>query len=108
MVAIEADLATLDARIEAQIEPFQRQRALLRQIPGVDDRVAATIIAEIGIDMSVFGNAMRLASWAGVCPGNHESAGRQRRTRTRKGNLYLKTTLVRAAGCGAQATGTYY
>ena len=84
MAAIEADLAALDARIEAQIEPFQRQRALLRQIPGVDDRVAATIIAEIGIDMSVFGNAMRLASWAGVCPGNYESAGKQRRGTTRR------------------------
>jgi transposase len=78
MAAIEADRATLDARIEARMEPFQAQRALLRQIPGVDDRVAATIIAEIGIDMSVFGNAMWLASWAGVCPGNHESAGRRR------------------------------
>ena len=108
MVAIEADLATLDARIEAQIEPFQRQRALLRQIPGVDDRVAATIIAEIGVDMSVFGNAMRLASWAGVCPGNYESAGKQRRGTTRRGNVHLKTALVTAAIGASRRKGSYY
>ena len=108
MAAIEADLAALDARIEAQMEPFRAQRALLRQIPGVDDRVAATIIAEIGIDMSVFGNAMRLASWAGVCPGNHESAGRQRRGTTRRGNVHLKTALVTAAIGASRRKGSYY
>jgi transposase len=108
MAAIEADLAALDARIEAQMEPFRAQRALLRQIPGVDDRVAATIIAEIGIDMSVFGNAMRLASWAGVCPGNYESAGRQRRGTTRRGNVHLKTALVTAAIGASRRKGSYY
>ena len=108
MAAIEADLAALDARIEARMEPFRAQRALLRQIPGVDDRVAATIIAEIGIDMSVFGSAMRLASWAGVCPGNHESAGRQRRGTTRRGNVHLKTALVTAAIGASRRKGSYY
>ena len=108
MAAIEADLAALDARIEAQMEPFRAQRALLRQIPGVDDRIAATIIAEIGIDMGVFGNAMRLASWAGVCPGNHESAGRQRRGTTRRGNVHLKTALVTAAIGASRRKGSYY
>ena len=108
MAAIEADLAALDARIEAQMEPFRAQRALLRQIPGVDDRVAATIIAEIGIDMSVFGSAMRLASWAGVCPGNHESAGRQRRGTTRRGNVHLETALVTAAIGASRRKGSYY
>ena len=108
MAAIEADLAALDARIEAQMEPFRAQRALLRQIPGVDDRVAATIIAEIGIDMSVFGSAMRLASWAGVCPGNHESAGRRRRGTTRRGNVHLKTALVTAAIGASRRKGSYY
>ena len=108
MAAIEAALAALDARVEARMEPFQAQRALLRQIPGVDDRVAATIIAEIGIDMSVFGNATRLASWAGVCPGNHESAGRQRRGTTRRGNAHLKTALVTAAIGASRRKGSYY
>ena len=62
MEAIEADLRTLDARIEEKVEPFQAQRRLLQQIPGVDGLIAVTIIAEIGIDMTVFGNAQRLAA----------------------------------------------
>ena len=63
------------------------------------------IIAEIGIDMTVFGNAKRLAAWAGVCPGNHESAGKKKSTAARKGNIHLKTTLVQA--CAARTKGSY-
>src|SRR3954466_14384651 len=104
--AIEADLRALDERIEEK--PYQAQRRLLRQIPGVDDRIAVAIIAEIGIDMTVFGNAKRLAAWAGVCPGNHESAGKKKNTKTRKGNVHLKTTLVQAAISAARKKGSYY
>src|SRR3954467_9620640 len=100
--AIEADLRTLDERIEEK--PYQAQRRLLRQIPGVDDRIAVAIIAEIGIDMIVFGNAKRLAAWA--CPGNHESAGKKKSTAARKGNIHLKTTLVQA--CAARTKCSYY
>ena len=65
---------------------------------GVDNWVvAAVLIAEIGIDMSVFLSANHLASWAGVCPGNHESAGKQKSGRARKGNVHLRTILVGAA-----------
>ena len=67
------------------------------QIPGVDWLVAAVIIAEIGVDMSVFLSVYHLSAWAGVCPGNHESAGRQRSGRARKGNIHLRTILVGAA-----------
>src|SRR3954465_2223291 len=102
--AIEADLRTLDERIEEKARPYQAQRQLLRQIPGVDDRIALSIIAEIGIDMTVFGNARRLAAWAGVCPGNHESAGKKKRTMTRKGNIHLKTVQA----CAARTKGSYY
>src|SRR3954454_2978732 len=101
--AIEADLRALDERIEEK--PYQAQRRLLRQIPGVDDRIAVAIIAEIGIDMTVFGNAKRLAAWAGVCPGNHESAGKKKSTATLKGNIHLKT--VQAAVCAARTKGSY-
>src|SRR5688500_18451873 len=97
--AIEADLRTLDKRIEEKARPYAAQRQLLRQIPGVDDRVAVVIIAEIGIDMTVFGNAKRLAAWAGVCLGNYESAGKKKKMATRKGNIHLKTILVQAAVC---------
>ena len=105
---LERDLAELEARIADRMKPFRRQVNLLKRVPGIDEIIAAEIIAEIGIDMTVFGNARRLAAWAGVCPGNHESAGRSRKTSTRKGNLYLKTTLFRAAVCAAKAKGTYY
>jgi transposase len=67
------------------------------QIPGIDRSIASSILAEIGVDMTVFGTAKRLAAWAGVCPGNHESAGRQKRTAIRKGNVHLKTSLVNEA-----------
>jgi transposase len=108
MEVIEADLRTLDARIEEKVEPFQAQRRLLQQIPGVDALIAVTIIAEIGVDMTVFGNAQRLAAWAGVCPGNHESAGKHKSAATRKGNVHLKTALVTAAVCGARKKGSYF
>jgi transposase len=108
LAAIEEDLRALDARIEARAEPFQAQRRLLQQIPGVDALIAITIIAEIGVDMSVFGNAMRLAAWAGVCPGNHQSAGKRRSGTTRRGNVHLKTALVTAAVCGSRRKGSYY
>ena len=108
LAAIEADINELDARIEENIRPFHAQRALLRRIPGVDDRIATTIIAEIGIDMSVFDNAARLAAWAGICPGNYESAGRQKKNKARRGNVHLKTALVTAAISAARQKGSYY
>jgi transposase len=108
LAAIEEDVRALDARIEERVQPFQAQRRLLQQIPGVDALVAATIIAEIGIDMSVFGNAMRLAAWAGVCPGNHESAGKRKSGVARRGNVHLKTALVTAAVCASRQKGSYY
>lgn len=108
MAAIEADLRQLDARIEAAAEPFRAQRQLLQQIPGVDALIAVTLIAECGVDMTVFGSAQRLAAWAGVCPGNHESAGKQKSAATRKGNVHLRTALVTAAVCGTRKKGSYY
>jgi transposase len=108
LAVIEGDLRTLDARIEERVQPFQAQRRLLQQIPGVDALIAVTVIAEIGIDMSVFGNAMRLAAWAGVCPGNHQSAGKRKSGATRRGNVHLKTALVTAAVGASRQKGSYY
>ena len=105
---IERDLAELEARVAERMRPYRRQVGLLKRIPGVDEIGAAEILAEIGIDMTVFGNARRLAAWAGVCPGNHESAGRSRKTSTRKGNRHLKAALFRAATCAAKTKGTSY
>ena len=101
------DLAEVEPAIGAAMRPFAAQQALLLTIPGVDALTAAAIIAEIGVDMAAFGTAQRLAAWAGICPANHESAGKQKRRGTRKGNPYLKATLVTAAGCGARTKGSY-
>jgi transposase len=105
--AAEKDLATLEQRIQQKLEPYATQLELLDEIPGVDWAVAAVIIAELGVDMSVFQTVSQLVSWAGVCPGNNESAGKRKSSRITKGNVYLKTALVEAASAAARAKGTY-
>ena len=106
--AIDRDLDALDACIESQLEPFQAEHQLLMQIPGVDRLTAAIIIAEIGTDMDVFATAQRLAAWAGVAPGNYESAGKRKGAATRKGNVFLKSALFAAASAAVRTKGSYY
>src|SRR5881397_1040444 len=101
------DLAALEQRIRQKLEPYAAQLALLDEIPGVDWTLAAVIIAELGVDMSVFGSVSQLASWAGVCPGNNESAGKRKSSRIPSGNVYLKSGLVEAANAAGRAKGTY-
>jgi transposase len=105
--AIEADIAALELRIDEQLEPYRAQHTLLMQIPGVDWVVAAVLIAEIGVDMSVFVSVYHLSAWAGVCPGNHESAGKQKSGRARKGNIHLRAILVGAAIAASKTKGSY-
>jgi transposase len=105
--AAEADLATLEEQIQQKLEPYAAQMALLDEIPGVNRGLAAVIIAELGVDMKVFESVSQLASWAGVCPGSNESAGKRKSSRTTKGNVYLRTALVEAAHCAAKTKGTY-
>lgn len=105
--AAERDLSTLEQRIRQKLEPYAAQASLLQEIPGVDWTLAAVIIAELGVDMTVFQSVSQLASWAGVCPGNNESAGKRKSTRVPKGNVYLKTALVEAANAAARTKGTY-
>jgi transposase len=90
-------ICTLDTQIEEQVSPYAAQRDRLTTIPGVGRRAAETIIAEIGVDMTRFPSPAHLASWAGLCPGNHESAGKRRSGATRHGNPHLATVLVEAA-----------
>ena len=104
--AADEEIAALDARIDEKLEPYRAPHTLLMQIPGVDRLVAAVLIAEIGIDMSVFLSVYHLASWAGVCPGNHESAGNQKSGRARNGNVPLRTMLVGAAISASRAKGS--
>jgi transposase len=105
--AVERDLEIVEQRIQEKLKPYAAELLLLDDIPGVDAALAAAIIAELGVDMRVFENVSQLASWAGVCPGNNESAGKRRRSRIPKGNMYLKTTLIEAANAAAKAKGTY-
>ena len=79
----------------------------LDRIPGVNRTTIENVIAEIGVDMTVFPDEHHLASWAGVCPGNEESAGKRLRSRTRKGNRWLRRALVEAAWAASQAKDSY-
>jgi transposase len=105
--AAEKDLTLLEQHILEKLQPYAAQLALLQEIPGVDWTLAAVVIAELGVDMSVFQSVSRLASWAGVCPGTNESAGKRKSSRIPKGNVYLKTALVEAANAASRAKGTY-
>jgi transposase IS116/IS110/IS902 family protein len=84
-----------------------RGTCTLARNAGIDRALAVVIIAELGVDMSPFPTVSQLASWAGVCPGNNESAGKRNTSRIPKGNVYLKTALVEAANAAARAKGTY-
>jgi transposase len=90
-------VADFEQRIEARMEPYAQQVQLLVTIPGVDQIVAWTMIAELGVDLSVFPDGDHCASWAGMVPGENESAGKKKRTRCRKGNQALKRVLTQAA-----------
>jgi transposase len=103
----DAVLARIDAALEVEMAPWAVQLALLQTIPGIGIRAAQTIIAETGGDMSRFPTAAALASWAGVCPGVHESAGRRGPARRRHGDKWLCSTLVEAAHSVARSRNTY-
>jgi transposase len=100
-------ITELDARIEASMAPFRPRRDALTTIPGVSTIVADVIIAETGGDMNVFPTAEQLASWAGVCPGSNQSAGRIKSTHILPGNKYLKAALGTAAIAAARSKNTY-
>ena len=95
---LEAMIARLDAQVEAMMIPFRTARDLLTTAPGTGPLSAAAVISEIGADVrEFFPDAAHLASWTGLCPGNHESAGKRRSGRRRKGNQHLQSILVECA-----------
>jgi transposase len=101
---LDGQLAAIDTQIGDVVAPLQPQIAQLDTIPGVDATAAWLILAEIGTDMTRFGSHARLASWAGVCPGNNESAGKRRRGKSRRGNRYLRRVLVQCAWATRKTT----
>lgn len=94
---LEARLGRLDAYLRDAMVPYAFAWTLLQTIPGIGEIAAALILIEIGDDLSHFGNADRFASWAALCPGNHESAGKRKSGKTRKGNSILRYLLCEAA-----------
>ncbi len=104
--SLDETLARFDAEVVKYCAPFESAVALLDTIPGVARCSAESIVAEIGTDMNRFPTAAHLAAWAGVAPGNYESAGKNYSGKTRPGNAALRTTLVQAANAAAR-TATY-
>jgi transposase len=105
--SLEETIARFDGQIETVCRPFEEAVALLDTIPGVGRETAEIIVAEIGADMSRFPTAGHLAAWAGVAPGNNESAGKRRSARTRQGNKPLGAALTQAAQSAAHTKDTY-
>jgi transposase len=104
---LDASLERLSAEIGERLRPFEPEMERVQTIPGVGRRTAEVLLAEIGADLTRFPTARHLASWAGLCPGNDESAGKRRSGRTRKGSPWLRTALVEAAQAAARTKDTY-
>jgi transposase len=104
---LDETIATLSERIEELTRPFSRELELLDTIPGVDRRAAEMLLGEIGPDMSQFPTEHHLASWAGLCPGQRESAGKQHSGKTRKGSKWLRGTLTESAKAVVRTKRTY-
>jgi transposase len=105
---VDEDVAQVDTYIETCLTPYAAACAKLTQIPGINRIAAAGIVAEIGVDMTVFHSDAHLTGWAGVCPGNNESAGKRGPAPVRKGNVHLKTLLVEVAQSAVRVKGTYF
>lgn len=105
---LDASIAALTEQIDARTAAYQGARELLLPVPGLNTLVIDTIIAETGADMSKFPGPGHLAKWAGVCPGNHESAGKRRRVGITPGNVWLRRALIEAARAAARTKGSYF
>jgi transposase len=105
---LEGHIAALDTRIRECMVPFAEAAALVRTMPGMGERAVTAILAETGIDMSRFPTAAHFASWARLCPGNHESAGKRRPASTGKGATWLRATLQEAAWAAVKTKKSYY
>lgn len=105
--ALDRDVDELEREIRRRLEPHQDLVERLKEIPGFGEVTVWTVIAELGLDMSVFGTPERAASWSGLCPGNRKSAGKRGHGRTRKGNRWIRRGLTQAALAASHAKDTY-
>ena len=104
---LDETIAELDEEVKARMLPFEEDLELLDTIPGVGRRTAEQILAEAGTDMDQFPSAAHLCSWAGVAPGNNESAGKRKSGKAKKGNQKLRSALVEAARAASRTKDTY-
>jgi len=104
---LEAQIAQLDAKIQEHMSDYQKAVDLCTTIPGIEAIAAANLIAEIGVNMEQFPSAQHLASWAGLCPGNNESAGQRLSGKARNGNVWLRRNLCQAAWAASHTKNTY-
>ena len=105
---LDAHIATLDARIDEAMRPFADAAALVQTMPGVAIRAAQAILAETGMDMVAFPRSAHFASWAGLCPGNHESAGKRQPVSTGQGATWLRATRQESAWAAIRTKKSYY
>jgi len=106
---LDETVAALDEQIAARVaERYQSAARLLADVPGLERRSIEVIIAETGADMSRFPSPAQFASWAGLCPGNHESAGKRRRVATTPGDQWLRRTMIESARAAARTRGSYF
>lgn len=104
---LEKQMAQIDTTLFQAMEPYAWAFRLLQTIPGIDQVAAALLLIEIGEDLSLFGNADRLASWAALCPGNHESAGKRKSGRTRKAQVVVRSILCECANAARRTKSVF-
>lgn len=104
---LDETITRLDAEIKERVRPFEDAIHRLDTVPGVGRRTAEVMVAGVGTDMGRFPTDGHLASWAGMCPGNNESAGKRKNGKTRKGSPWLRTALIEAAQAAGRSKGTY-
>jgi transposase len=104
---LDEAIERVSQEVSSRIVPFSRTVELLDLIPGIDQRVAEGVVSEIGVDMSCFPSDGHATSWAGLCPGNNESAGKRKSGKTRKGDRWLRRYLIEAAWAATRKKGSY-
>jgi transposase len=105
---LDKQIAEMDEEINGRMAKQEKYIELLDTVPGIDRRGAEEILVEIGTDMSLFPTAAHLASWAGICPGNHQSAGKRKSGRARPGNRWFRSTLILAARATTRRSKNYF
>jgi len=104
---LDKKMAEVTGRLDLYMVPHADLIRRMCEVPGIDRITAATVLSEIGSDLSAFPDGKHLASWAALCPGNNESGGKRKQGRTRKGNRYLRRALVQAAWAAGHSKGTF-